>query len=140
MTNITMTAPAHVADDPEPRPGDIGSHYGCCPVCGKSDEYLNIGREHWFFCEEHKIAWHVGANLFSSWRDQTAEDLQRNAAKLAGFTIIKESDGVTPEQRKAREEYRQRHDAWAQRRHQWMTQHATELQSYMSRELNPIPF
>ena len=26
---------------------------GSCPKCGKSDGFLNLGKEHWFTCREH---------------------------------------------------------------------------------------
>jgi hypothetical protein len=48
-------------------------YFGVCPKCGKNDGYINIGRGHWFFCTEHKIRWCAGANLFSSWQDETEE-------------------------------------------------------------------
>jgi hypothetical protein len=55
---------------------DVDDYFGLCPVCLHTDGYLNIGREHWFFCKEHKTKWCAGSNLFSSWRDDT-EDSQR---------------------------------------------------------------
>jgi hypothetical protein len=103
--------------DPEPQPdyGATGEHFGSCPVCGTSGCYLNLGRTHVFYCEEHKIGWIVGSNLFSSWREETEEDWQRNLAKLDDFEKIDCSDACTPDQRKAFDEYKRRHDEWLQR-------------------------
>ncbi len=42
----------------------IENEYGCCPVCGMNDGYLNIGDEHWFHCWEHKKKWLFGSGWF----------------------------------------------------------------------------
>jgi hypothetical protein len=57
-------------------------YFGVCPKCGEVDDYINIGRGHWFYCQEHKTKWWGGENIFSSWREQT-EDEQR--AKYAAL-------------------------------------------------------
>jgi hypothetical protein len=46
-------------------------YFGACPVCHGSDGYINIYKEHWFYCQEHKTKWSPGFNLLSSWRDET---------------------------------------------------------------------
>jgi hypothetical protein len=51
-------------------------YFGLCPHCHNNDGYINIGRSHWFVCDEHDVMWCVGSNLFGSWREQT-EDEQR---------------------------------------------------------------
>ncbi len=28
--------------------------YGCCPMCGANDGYLDVGEEQWFYCSAHK--------------------------------------------------------------------------------------
>ena len=66
------------------------AYFGVCPVCGNEDGYLNIGRTHFFHCREHKIAWDIGANLFSSWRDESEEVWKENAKLLEEF--------ITPEE------------------------------------------
>jgi hypothetical protein len=71
-------------------PNDADSHFGVCPTCGSEGSYVNIGRQHYFLCETHKVFWHVGANLFSSWKEETEEDWQRNRELLSGFTEIDE--------------------------------------------------
>src|SRR5258706_282055 len=83
-------APNDVTGDPEPylHYDGIGDHFGCCPVCGTNDGYLNVTSSHVFFCEEHKIAWNVGSNLFGNRRDENEEIWQRNEAKLADFKRI----------------------------------------------------
>jgi hypothetical protein len=125
----TMDISPSPAPDPEPK-GER-SDFGNCPVCGKNPACRNIGRDHYFYCDEHKIAWCVGSNLFSSWRDESEDDWQHNRAKLADFKIIDESDASTPEQRKAAADHRRLHEAWTLRRDEWLRQHATEIQSYL---------
>jgi hypothetical protein len=53
------------------------AYFGSCPVCGGNDGYINIGRSHWFRCDEHRAAWGFGSNLFSSWKEQTREEQKR---------------------------------------------------------------
>jgi hypothetical protein len=49
-------------------------YWGTCPHCHDYDGFINIGRGHWFFCDEHKVRWCVGSNLFSCWRFQTEQE------------------------------------------------------------------
>ena len=61
-------------------------HFAGCPECpyGKApDNIWNVRETHYAICEKHKTAWRVGSNLFSSWRSQTQEDWDDNAALLA---------------------------------------------------------
>lgn len=59
-------------------------YFGTCPDCGKSDGYINIGKSHWFYCAEHRVKWMVGANLFSTWQNETEDHQRRKYAEL-GF-------------------------------------------------------
>jgi hypothetical protein len=59
-------------------------HFGTCPHCHDYDGWINIGRGHWFFCDEHKVSWCVGFNLFDSWKDQTEQE-QRAIYDAKGF-------------------------------------------------------
>jgi hypothetical protein len=63
---------------------------GLCPVCRKNDGYLNIGRDHWFFCKEHKTKWCIGSNLFSAWREQTEDDQRKifDDLNFGSFEIV----------------------------------------------------
>ena len=70
----------------------VCSHYfGVCPECGKSDGYINVSRTHWFFCKAHKTKWCIGANLFSSWREQTEDEQRRDYDEIGmgEFTSVK---------------------------------------------------
>jgi hypothetical protein len=67
-------------------------HFGVCPVCRhENGEYINIGRDHWFYCRQHKKRWCAGANLFSGWRDETLNEQERifDALGFGSFEIVK---------------------------------------------------
>lgn len=62
--------------------------FGGCPECGSSDGYLNVGRDHWFKCDEHESRWHAGSNLFSSWHEESEEVWEKNASLLVGYREV----------------------------------------------------
>ena len=63
-------------------------YFGGCPRCRQNDGYLNIGRDHWFRCDRHRVKWLEGSNLFSSWRDENAAIWVGNAALLAEYVEV----------------------------------------------------
>ena len=73
----------------DPQRVTTDEYFGGCPECGKSNGYLNVGRNHWAVCDTHKTTWPIGANLFSSWHDETEADWERNEARLAGYSVVK---------------------------------------------------
>ena len=66
-------------------------HFGVCPICHKTDGYLNVGNDHWFLCHTHKTKWAVGANLFSSCMDETPEQQRAEQEKIgfASYTQVR---------------------------------------------------
>jgi hypothetical protein len=66
----------------------FNKHFGVCPVCYKNNDWLNIGKVHWFVCHDHKMAWMVGANLFGNWRRESEEIWEKNDALLANYKIV----------------------------------------------------
>ena len=36
-------------------------YFGGCPECGNTDGYMNVGSEHWFVCDVHRIKWFIGS-------------------------------------------------------------------------------
>jgi hypothetical protein len=64
------------------------NYFGDCPHCLKSNGILNVGRNHFGVCDEHKVFWWIGSNVFSGWKDETEEEWQRNEEKLSGFTRV----------------------------------------------------
>jgi hypothetical protein len=66
-------------------------YFGLCPHCRNTDGYFNAGSSHWFVCDEHKTRWFVGCNLFSSWKDETKEEQERQfyAHGFDKYQIIK---------------------------------------------------
>ena len=70
-----------------PQPEAI-DHFGGCPTCWRNDGYLNIRRENWFICHEHRTRWLAGENLISTWRMESEADWLRNAALIAGYRVV----------------------------------------------------
>lgn len=64
------------------------SGFGDCPTCGRNSGYLNVGREHWFFCRIHRLKWCAGDNLMSTWRNETDADWERNSAFLSSYIPV----------------------------------------------------
>lgn len=54
----------------EKRPDEHIDYFGGCPECGHCDSCLNVGRDHFNVCHEHKKSWCIGSNLFSGWKDE----------------------------------------------------------------------
>jgi hypothetical protein len=53
-------------------------YFGVCPVCGRAEGPINIGRSHWLYCKRHKVKWCLGFDIFSSWKDETDEHQRAN--------------------------------------------------------------
>lgn len=69
-------------------------YFGLCPVCSNDPNILNVGRDHFAVCHEHKVYWLVGSNLFSSWRDEDPEIWNINSRLLATYTNSDERQSV----------------------------------------------
>jgi hypothetical protein len=72
-----------------PRPATPGDYFGGCPTCGMTNGYQNDGADHWFVCDRHRVKWCVDSNLFSGWRDDTAEDRFRARDLLGSYRQVK---------------------------------------------------
>jgi hypothetical protein len=70
-------------------PIDELPYFGGCPLCGRTDGYMNIRAAHWFVCDNHRTRWFIGTNLFSSWKDETEADWERSRQKLESYTEVK---------------------------------------------------
>jgi CheY-like chemotaxis protein len=68
--------------------------FGSCPVCGRTDGYLNISCNHWFVCHEHKTKWFVGSSLFSDWQFETEIDWLGNAVLLGRYKDVEPIDTI----------------------------------------------
>ena len=66
--------------------------YGTCKACWQSGRnsspYVNVYKEHWFHCGEHRIKWCPGYNLMSSWQYEDQADWNRNKDMLADFRDV----------------------------------------------------
>lgn len=72
---------------------------GACPRCGKSDGFVNLGKEHWFICRDHKTKWLGGYNLFDGWQDQTVAQTQSIALLLNSYNEVLPRRGIDEEHR-----------------------------------------
>lgn len=66
------------------------AYWGLCPICLHNNGYLNLRREHWYVCHEHRFRWCIGANLFSTWKFESPEDWAEN------WEIIKDYAEIEP--------------------------------------------
>jgi hypothetical protein len=66
--------------------GDLN---GECPQCHSvGNGFRNYGKHNWVTCERCRVGWYVGYNLFSTWKQETKEDWERNGEYLSGFKLI----------------------------------------------------
>jgi hypothetical protein len=64
------------------------NYYGHCPFPEHENCYLNIYREHWFYCDKCKIKWYWGSNLFSSWKEENEDVWAKNRKKIKNYEEI----------------------------------------------------
>ncbi len=62
--------------------------FGVCPICNKTDGFVNLGKEHWFICRDHETKWFIGINLFEGWQNQTVSQAQGIEAMLDKYKEI----------------------------------------------------
>lgn len=67
--------------------GDMCYPHGACPACG-SMEYLNVYKDQWGCCAEHRVRWLFGSNLFSSWRHEDEAVWARNRELLDSYAEV----------------------------------------------------
>lgn len=60
-------------------------YFGGCPLCGNSDGYLNVERNHFGVCRLHRIYWCIGVALFSSWRVESEEIWEENSRTILAY-------------------------------------------------------
>ena len=72
--------------------GDEGQtqtgYFGGCPHCRTDDGCFNIESTHFLVCDRHRVKWCIGSNLFSSWRDETEDDWQKNFERFADYREV----------------------------------------------------
>jgi hypothetical protein len=67
---------------------DFNNYFGGCPECGGTHGCRSVGPEHWYYCDDHKTKWCVGADLFSTWKELGEQGWARNRAHLADYTEV----------------------------------------------------
>ena len=68
-------------------------HFGVCPRCFRSGVMRNIGRVHVMACDEHRVRWNIGSNLFSAWREEPESLHLESAALLDSYTDVNDEVG-----------------------------------------------
>jgi hypothetical protein len=64
------------------------NHFGDCPKCRQNDGHLNIGRDHWFYCRQHRVKWRAGSELFPDWLQESEQIWEQNQALLDFFMEV----------------------------------------------------
>lgn len=75
------------AEGAEPQQITTDEYFGGCPHCGKSN-IVNVHKSHYGICEEHKVFWPAGYNLFSSWQHEDGELWAKHDQMLARFAEV----------------------------------------------------
>jgi len=60
-------------------------HWGHCLHQEHENYNMNIGRGHWMVCDQCKITWFIGSNLFSSWRLESKETWIANSEHIKDY-------------------------------------------------------
>jgi hypothetical protein len=95
----------------------VTEYFGGCPECGRN-ACVNVGRDHWLVCEEHKKRDIIGSNLFSSWRHETEADWERNRMLLSECEEVDFlPEGVWPRDPDARAKALLEHEKQLKARH-----------------------
>jgi hypothetical protein len=71
-------------------------YFGLCPICKGTDGYVSIGRSHWFICQQHRVRWFIGENVFSSCHDEVEAEQQREREEI-GFDTFTDVNAFYPE-------------------------------------------
>lgn len=88
LDHITEANRQRKAEFADTVPDGHVDYFGGCPVCHGCDGVLNVRSTHWHVCLDHQTKWCSGANLFSSWKDETEIDWEANALILSKFQKI----------------------------------------------------
>lgn len=70
---------------------DSSYHHGGCPECGSGGDLVHVGRQQWLVCHEHRLAWLIGENLYSGWRDLQPEQHEANRLMIESYTVIEDA-------------------------------------------------
>lgn len=72
---------------------DAKNYWGHCPFPEHENYFLNIGRGHWMVCDQCKIKWFIGSNLFGgSWRYENEQIWKANSEKIKYYKDLTNSE------------------------------------------------
>lgn len=72
---------------------------GVCPKCAKTDGFVNLGKEHWFICRDHKSKWFAGVNMYEGWKNQTVAQAESIEMMLSSYKEVVPLRNVEEEQK-----------------------------------------
>lgn len=81
------TAAVKAGDHPL-RYANIRYWEGGCPECGSEGSLVHVYSAQWVVCHEHRLAWYIGDNLYSGWRNLQPDEHEANAQMLESYTVI----------------------------------------------------
>jgi hypothetical protein len=73
----------------------VDNYFGGCPECGNTGGFLNVGRDHWYVCHEHKFRWSPGSNLLDSWRHEDESIWAKNREILREYIAVESAPQQT---------------------------------------------
>lgn len=68
--------------------------FGLCPKCVEAGEfedkapYFNVYKDHYKVCKEHRVYWHIGRGLFSSWEFESEDAWKAHSTMLESMTRV----------------------------------------------------
>lgn len=75
--------PCHQTTHPQ-----TDGYFGVCPTCGSESTLYNVERLHFFACDQHKVFWFAGENLFDCWRHEDKRIWDANERRLRAYREI----------------------------------------------------
>jgi hypothetical protein len=62
--------------------------WGGCPHCHICDNIVTVNHNDYGVCNEHRVFWYFGTNLFSDWRDEPPGTSQGHVSRLEHYDKV----------------------------------------------------
>jgi hypothetical protein len=66
----------------------IREEFGVCPLCGNSDECVNLGPYNWYICRRHQFRWCIGHNCIVPEVYENDESYQENWERIRKYRVV----------------------------------------------------
>ena len=63
-------------------------YFGVCPICAKTDGYVNVRREHWLVCRDHHLRWRASTNLASNGSSDCPSKRDANWSDIRHYRVV----------------------------------------------------